>query len=476
MKRHQRLIALVILVAVLMGVMGTGSVVLARESAQQSDFAAPIMIVNTSFLNIRSGPGTQYNILLTVVGGTSLPVLGVASDGVWYQVSTIAGPGWLNSQYAIPRGSFQNIPLVAAPAFTQTAPSMSFSGAVNNSDDTAVDLGFSSGREWGLSVTVAHPLYTGPSINSAVIRNMPVDSSVIYSVIGATFNEGVAWVQVDVPGVASGWLEEGKVLFRPFACVLSAVQFTQSTELKLGPDGSGGEGVLVSGGSEAYLLDKVDTLYKVELISGSVGWVEEGQLIVRDRSLVNSAYCEAGGAATIGQGNTQGTGSSGPSAPAVSASTARVVINTGFLNVRSGPGAQYASVATLPGGTELAVLGFAPDGVWYFVSGTFGTGWLNSEFTLFRGDGRSLPIIRDAGGTLARPMGNVNTGTYTLYAAPNLTLGVVGSISGPRDVEVVARNADFTWVQVNVPGIGFGWIQADFITMSGDTSLIPVVQ
>lgn len=99
------------------------------------------------------------------------------------------------------------------------------------------------------------------------------------------------------------------------------------------------------------------------------------------------------------------------------------MVNTGYLNIRSGAGAQYSSVATVPGGTRLPVVGVAPDGVWYQVHGDFGLGWLNIEYALFRGDGRSLPIIRDTAGETAKPIGTFRY-TLTVYAAPNLTLGV----------------------------------------------------
>jgi len=92
-------------------------------------------------------------------------------------------------------------------------------------------------------------------------------------------------------------------------------------------------------------------------------------------------------AASIGQANTA------TAVTSVVTSAARVVVNTPNLNVRSGPSAQFSVVATVSGGTELAVLGVADDGVWYLVDGTFGRGWLNNEFVLFRGDYNAVPVL-----------------------------------------------------------------------------------
>lgn len=482
MKRNIRILSIAVLFALLFGVL-SGGTALATENEQQVQFTAPVMVVNTSFLNIRSGPGIQYNVLLTVTGGTALPVLGVASDGVWYQVSTVVGVGWLNSQYAIARGDFANVPLAEAPALldptTVLSTGTSVSGTVSGTTNTSGTASVGSGRQWGASVIIGHPLRTGPSINEPELGIFEPDSSVIYTVSNATDNEGVNWIQVNIPGGATGWFETSKVLFRPFACDLSAVSFTQDVPLRRGPDGTGPDGdVFVSGGHEAYLLDKVGPVYKVELISGDIGWVEESFIRVRDRSSVTSAFCESGGTdsgVAIAPGVTGDTTATGATvSPNVAlASVPRVVVNTAFLNIRSGPGAQYTGITTVSGGTELAVLGFAPDRVWYLVSGTFGQGWLNSEFTLFRGDGRRLPIIREAIGEVAAPTGVVN-GSVTLYAAPNLTLGNIGTLTGPIEVPVVARTADSLWVQVET-SLGFGWIQAEFVTLQGNIGLVPII-
>lgn len=471
-----RFVTFLVLLALLLP--GLVPVARAAGNEQRATFSSPIMVVNTSFLNVRTGPGIQYSVLVTVVGGSTLPVLGVARDRVWYQVSTVVGVGWVNSQYVLPRGDFSNVPFAEAPELlspqvtTGTVP-----GAVTG-DDTAVDMGFSTMREWGASLIVDDPLRSQPGLSGGELRPLTGDKSIIFTVVGATFAEGVPWVQLAMPDGTVGWVDQTKVLFRPFACELSAVVMRQSAELKRGPDGSGVNGnVFISEGHEAYLLDAVDRLYKIELQDGSVGWVEDSFILIRDRASVRSQYCDQGGAAArqAALGTTDATGATvNPDLTAAYAALPRVIINTGYLNIRSGPGAQYTSVITLAGGTELSVLGVAPDGVWYLVQGSFGQGWLNNEYVLFRGDGSRLPIIRNVVGQIASPQATVARGSVTLYAAPNLTLGTVGTLAGGAQVDVVARTPDFLWVQVRTDG-GYGWVQAEFVTLSGDTSLIPVI-
>jgi N-acetylmuramoyl-L-alanine amidase len=420
--------------------------------AQRVQFSAPVMVVNTSFLNIRTGPGIEYSVLITVVGGSTLPVLGVANDGVWYQVSTAAGVGWLNSAYALARGSFENVPLAAAPPLSAAVPGAGPQAAPA-----------SGVREWGVSVVVDHPLRATPAPDGAELTYLTANKTVIYTVVNAQHAAGINWIAINLPGTGTGWLELTKVIFRPFACTLTAVEVTQNMPLKKGPDGTGDESQSIAGGQEAYLLDRVGDLYKIELINGAVGWVEGMAVRVRDEN-VSSAYCASGG---------QSQAAPGTPPAARAARSDYLVINTGYLNVRSGAGAQYSVVATFPGGTELPVTGISPDRVWLQVVGAFGSGWVNSEFVLFRGNGSTLPVISATVGQVETPKAVINQNVI-LYAAPNLTLGTVGSIAAPATVDVVARTADSNWVQVRIE-TGYGWVQSAFVTLQGNLAQIPVV-
>lgn len=475
MKKTTRFVSIAILLALLLGLFTFGGYAKAIDKSQQAEFVAPIMVVNASFLNVRTGPGIQYSILITVVGGTELPVLGVARDRTWYQVSTVAGIGWVNSQYTLPRGDFRNVPFVEAPPINQpgiTQPDDGFETEAG--DDASSTTSFSNGRQWGISVVVPHPFRSQATMNSTSLGTISAQLDFIYNILAANTGDGIVWYQIEDPALGIGWIEGPKSQFRPFACDLTAIVTNQQIRPTIGPDGSGtlDGNIVVEGGQEAYLIDAIDSFYKIELIDGNSGWVFSEDVSVRDDS-VRSQFCEAGGTDSGLSGSSMTTSEAEGTTGAQSA-VARVVINTGFLNLRSGPGAQYTVVTTLPGGTELPVIGRAPDGVWYLVSGSFGQAWLNVDFTLFRGDGSNLPIIRDlSAAQLAAPTATI-TNAVTLYAAPDTTLGVVGALSGPVDVDVVARTPDFGWVQLRTD-LGFGWVLANQVEVRGDTTLIPVV-
>jgi uncharacterized protein YgiM (DUF1202 family) len=468
MKLKSKVFSLFLLFSLLVALSVSGGGVLAAETEQRSQFAAPILVVNTSFLNIRTGPGAHFTVLLTVVGGTELPVLGVARDLVWYQVSTAAGVGWVNVQYTLPRGDFTHVPFAEAPPVDPglVVPGVSDQVPV----DDSVQVGFVSGRGWGLSVRESHPARPQPTIFSSSPGTAIADSTVIYTILESAANEGQVWFRVDIPHLGQVWVEGTKTRMRPFACDMTAVAMERTVAPRQGPDGSGtltGE-VSIARHEEAYVLDFRSNQFKIELMDGNTGWVNAEDVTIREG--VGSRFCDLGGQPAVPAPGVT---------PGVQPGTAqlvgpRVVINTGFLNLRSGPGAQFSVVTTLPGGAELGVVGVAPDGVWYLVQGNFGQAWLNNEFVLFRGDGSRLPVIREhAGATLARPVATI-TNAINLYLAPNVAAGVIGAISGPAEVIVVARTGDSAWVQLST-ALGFGWARASEVTIRGDLSLIPLV-
>lgn len=489
---------------VLITLLGAFSVntVLAGENEQQSTFQRPILIVNTSFLNIRTGPGAQFTVLVTVSGGTELPVLGLARDDVWYQVSTRAGVGWVNIEFVIPRGDFSNVPYVDTSDLFNEAGSSASAQAAADALDAVTGSGSSSSsntpssgstttrrtnaREWGVSVIENHPARRNATINSQSPGTAVTNLNIIFTIIDAVSADGILWYLVDDPQLGRIWLESPKTRPRPFGCgVFSTVIFSSEVNPGKGPDGSGSldRNRTVRVGEEAYLLDARDGQYRIELFDGADGWINAVDAAVRNDEDIFIPYCTEGPvfspSTTTDSEVTENTDEADSTVRTTRPryiTSPRVIINTSFLNIRSGPGAQYTVVTTLRGGTELDVLGIAPDGVWYLVEGSFGSGWLNNEFVIFRGDGSFLPEVEVTGAVeLDVPVVDIFN-AISLFAAPDVTLGRIGTISGVQtDITIVARTADFEWLQIDT-NIGFGWVLADEVVVRGDLSLVPVVE
>ena len=104
------------------------------------------------------------------------------------------------------------------------------------------------------------------------------------------------------------------------------------------------------------------------------------------RGWVNSYYTVTrGNFASLRQSNIPGA------APGLTGLAPRVVVNTHRLNIRRGPSIGYGIVTSVRGGTTLAVTGISAGRDWFKVEGSFGMGWLNNNYTVFRGDITRVP-------------------------------------------------------------------------------------
>jgi len=144
-----------------------------------------------------------------------------------------------------------------------------------------------------------------------------------------------------------------------------------------------------------------------------------------------------------------------------------LIINTGALNVRSGPGTEYTVIATIAGGDEVGVVG-KNDGreFWWYVELANGQrGWINNIHTLIRGDLSGAPVIQTTG-TLIQPTlyigyaGNPifpsvpHKGIPLCYLPGQSEFPIIGRTSQSSFYQIVATCQDGTIVT--------GWIQAEF--------------
>ncbi len=314
------------LIVVLLALLTLG-VVSQSAFAQTAQLAIPHLVANTSFLNIRSGPGPQYTVLVTVVGGTDLPVLGKDSTSEWFLVTTPIGPGWVDQTFTLARGDFNNIPVITPTIGTPVQlPTPLTIGLPVNPNANLVTITPQTTLQ---TTTVAEINVISVNLRTQPAEDAPVIGLIFryvttnpqYAVVGfAVDNTGIPWVAIIVPGLGTGWIEQPKTT------------------------------------------------------------IEQGTLPVSAQtSTFTAASAAVPGAIPI---------------PQLQAS--HVVVNTGFQNIRTGPGAQFTSIAVVPGGTTLDVVGVTKDTSWYLVEGTFGQGWISSQFVLFRGTFSDVPIIHNA--------------------------------------------------------------------------------
>ncbi len=143
-------------------------------------------VVNAGTLNVRSGPGVNYEIIGSVVGGELLPILGRSNDGSWYNVQTVFGEGWVSARYLITRNEFGN-----APVTEDTVDETTYVGPV-----AIVNAG-------------ALNIRSGPGAGYTILgRTVGGDQFVILARDAAFL-----WVQIDTD-FGAGWVNRNYVIIR----------------------------------------------------------------------------------------------------------------------------------------------------------------------------------------------------------------------------------------------------------------------
>jgi N-acetylmuramoyl-L-alanine amidase len=175
-----------------------------------------------------------------------------------------------------------------------------------------------------------------------------------------------------------------------------------------------------------------------------------------------------------------------------------LVVNTGVLNVRSGPGPQFSIIGKVRGGAELPVLGSNADTSWYYVASPFGAGWVDVSFTLPRGDFRFVPVIAfeeaivagqtpqtiqvpGTSTTVTAPVPQlgsaqviVNTGNLNVRTGPGAQFAIITRVPGGTSLTPVGVTPDNVWYLVE-GSFGQGWIAAEFTVFRGVFDSIPVL-
>ena len=95
----------------------------------------PAAVVQSSVLNVRAGPGTDYPILESANPGDSLPVTGRNQDGSWVQVSPNGGQaGWVSAdlvQLSVPVDGLAPVTTLPTPPFAQAGTPTPVTGTDN---------------------------------------------------------------------------------------------------------------------------------------------------------------------------------------------------------------------------------------------------------------------------------------------------------------------------------------------------------
>jgi uncharacterized protein YraI len=147
------------------------------------------------------------------------------------------------------------------------------------------------------------------------------------------------------------------------------------------------------------------------------------------------------------------------------------VVNTGALNIRSGPGVSYGVITYVYRNSVLSLLSRNADASWIKVATTTGVqGWVNGRYILTSYPLSGLPIEGAAGGITGIVTGyalNVRSGPGTGYA-------VLTSIYSGTVLTLISRTYDAAWLKVMLPTGAQGWVSTSYVSTTYPVINLPV--
>jgi uncharacterized protein YraI len=142
-------------------------------------------------------------------------------------------------------------------------------------------------------------------------------------------------------------------------------------------------------------------------------------------------------------------------------------VNTGSLNVRSGPGMQYGSIATLPFGFGVPMIARNSEGNWILIQLTNGlTGWVNVNFLFTQYPTRQLPITDQPIASDINPTGRSNAFTLDLRSAPSTENPVIRTVGLNTPFQLLGRSYNSLWAQIRLDDGTVGWVETRYIITS----------
>lgn len=337
-----------------------------RVAAQQGNGN----IVNASFLNMRSGPGVEYPVIVQLSNGDFITLIGRNAEATWVQIVISTGlQGWVNSNFVT-----SSIPLSSLP--------VTFGAVVGNATVNANFLNVRNGpgAEFGIIATLAR----GEAL----------------TLIGRNANS--TWIQVVIPNGTTGWVN-GSFLFSNISYAnLPIAGFSQQVPPAPQP---------------------------VPIVSG----------------------------------------------------TAFVTAN--FLNLRSGPAANFDIVTRLNRGQQLNLVGRNADSRWVQVNIPGGaSGWVSGRYLSSTVPFNSLPLTSNTGISQGLPdpvptggqTGIVTAGNLNVRLSPTAVSRAFTTISQGTGVYLIGRNNISTWLLVQLANGSTGWVNVSFISTTYPIANLPV--
>lgn len=148
-------------------------------------------------------------------------------------------------------------------------------------------------------------------------------------------------------------------------------------------------------------------------------------------------------------------------------------VNTGALNVRTGPSIAHESVTIAYEGYIVTLIGRNDAATWAKVRLTTGEeGWVNASLITPTVSIASLPVVAAPAPT---PRALVATGALNVRSGPDVIYSVLTVASQGQTVSLIGRNATGSWAKIRTAAGQEGWANASLLDPNVPISGLPVV-
>jgi uncharacterized protein YgiM (DUF1202 family) len=159
--------------------------------------------------------------------------------------------------------------------------------------------------------------------------------------------------------------------------------------------------------------------------------------------------------------------------------TTGTVTGTTILNIRNGPGVEFARIGALRQAEAVTIVGRNSAGDWAQIRLADGQlAWISREFLSVASTFATLPV---ASGTAGANTGGAATATVVdttplnVRSGPSLTAPILRRIPGGATVTLQGRNSAGDWVQIQAADNQVGWVSAQFLTPTTPITNLPVI-
>ena len=431
------------------------------QPSQQQSSSTPIPVAVTIpvLLNVRSGPGLDYEVITTVPEGTRASIYGRDPNDEWFQVQIegIDGMVWIYQDLTTVEGSLDGVRFLEQWEIDLIALPGDGPLAITTPDI----LNVRSGPGLGYDILTTVPKGTQATIigigpNSEWYKvNLGVLSEPAWIYAGLTTVTGSLasvrqYTQAEVDGIEAG-------ADNPLAIIVPTILNVRS-----GPGTEYDIVTTVAQGTQAEIIGigPQDEWFLVELDG-----LDEPAWIYQELTTVVGSLAGVRRVASwqVGQ-------------PSSDTEVERPIAVTypSLVNVREGPGESYNVLKAVGQGTRARIMGIGPDENWYLVDidGLDQLGWIREHLTVLVGSLDNVKRIT-AEEIAMLPVAIANTALLNVRSGPDTSYGLVTTVSVGTWVEVIGVNAQSDWFKVKYDDVGGqGWIYRELTYLTGPLSSV----